>query len=581
MAAKLPNEEGIERAAAILAAYQRDILLFIFDMWGLVPQPAKPAYAARWNAVINCDPEDWLALKETVTAEWFGTCTDTASGLWEWYGFEKGKHLTWQQTLIFLGVRKAIARPDILPRLFSVSSGHGIGKSASIAMFILWFLYCFYQSQVPVTAPTAHQMHDVLWKELDIWIKKMPKEDGDLFEWTADYVRVSYEPTSWFARARTSTKENTEAIAGVHADHVAIAVDEASGVPHKVFETAEGALTSPNTWLLMISNPTQIIGYFYDSHHKNKLDFQTFIFNGEESPIVDRGFVLMKLKAARGNRDDDKYKIRVRGLFPGEGMSDDAGYILLIPPSRINVILHMDGWPWIGRCILAVDPAGEGKDTTEFVLRNRFRIERILSLPTANDRIIAEYILTFIDKYNLAAKDIVVGNFGKGADVGKEVALSSKGKYEIYTVMEGNSPKEEEKYNMQFFERHDDEVENPGAVRADWDDIYLNIRALMYFRLAQWILDGGQVVDNSVDDGEFKNELSVIKYKRSLQGNKIQLMSKVEMAKLGIQSPNVADAGALSMLRDLDTVILTPEEIERRDMLESESESSDDKFNAL
>ncbi|MBU6390536.1 hypothetical protein KGQ31_03245, partial [Patescibacteria group bacterium] len=151
-----------------------------------------------------------------------------------------------------------------------------------------------------------------------------------------------------------------------------------------------------------------------------------------------------------------------------------------------------------------------------------------------------------------------------------EIALATKGKYEAYTVLVGNTPKKEEQYNGRFFTRHPDEM-----VEEDEDnDLFMNIRALMFFRGRDWILSGGEVVDTDVDNSFFKNELGVIKYKRSLQGNKIQLMSKIEMLKLGIPSPNIADAFALTFLRDLDDQ--TFQTAEERAAILAEDETIDD-----
>src|ERR1700728_4609463 len=48
-------------------------------------------------------------------------------------------------------------------RRVSIRSGHGTGKSAFEAWCIPWFLSCHFPAKVPCTAPTSHQLHDVLW----------------------------------------------------------------------------------------------------------------------------------------------------------------------------------------------------------------------------------------------------------------------------------------------------------------------------------------------------------------------------------------------------------------------------------
>ena len=110
-------------------------------------------------------------------------------------------------------------------------------------MLILWFLFCYVDAKVPVTAPTQTQMYDVLWSEIKKWIDRMPVEVKDKFEHTQDYVRITEHPDNWFARARTASKERPEALAGLHADFMFLVVDEASGVPDEIFDAAKSALT--------------------------------------------------------------------------------------------------------------------------------------------------------------------------------------------------------------------------------------------------------------------------------------------------------------------------------------------------
>ncbi len=550
-----PNEVTLEVAGKI-HRYRNDILLFIADMWGLTPQPVKPEYKEQWEVILRSTGDTWLRLKETVTAEWFGDCEtlDNHTHLWKWYDFQKGKHITWQQVLILLAFEKAIADKR-LSRHIAVKSGHGIGKSAVVSWVVLWFLYCFYMAQVPVTAPTAGQMHDVLWKELSIWISRMPEAVAEIYEWQHDYVRILYDPEAWYARAKTSTKENTEALAGVHADHVLLAADEASGIPEQVFNAAEGALTSGNTFVIIISNPTRTIGYFYDAHNKHKDDWQTFSFNCEESPVVDRLYV--DKQAKRHGVTSNEYKIRVLGSFPSEDLMDDSGYLSLIPLSRIMVVPSLgEDLDYIGRKVLAVDPSGAGDDECEFVLKSSFKAKNILTLHTTNAKEIAMYIIKFADIFGLKTGDIVVEGFGNGADAAKQVAIETKGRLDCYLVLPGNSPVDEEKTNGEFFMRMEDELD------PNNDDLFLNLRALGHFRMRAWLLKGGMLVDNNTETSEFAHQIVYNKYKRTLHGNKIQMMPKQEQQKLRIPSPNKSDALYLSFLLDRDETNQTSEERE-------------------
>ena len=95
-------------------------------------------------------------------------------------------------------------------------------------MLILWFLFCYADSEIPCTAPTQSQMFDVLWKEISVWLNRLPERVKDKFELSSDYLKVLENPKERWARARTARKESPEAIAGIHAENVFITVDEAS-----------------------------------------------------------------------------------------------------------------------------------------------------------------------------------------------------------------------------------------------------------------------------------------------------------------------------------------------------------------
>jgi phage terminase large subunit len=316
----------------IIKHWRKSPLNFIKDVWGLIPQPLIHAVS----------PElDWHFYKPE-----------------HFEKFVKGKHLTWQQWLIFRAVERGIRFEA--PRRISVASGHGIGKSTTESMLKLWFLGSFTDPQVPCTANTGDQLSDVLWKESKKWLNKMPEELANEYDHQSAYIRMKYSPETAFARARTAKKEAPEALAGVHADNVMMLVDEASGICEEVFETAEGALTNNNIFVLLISNPTRLDGYFFETHHKDKENWQHMQFDSRESPIVDWQFV-ERIKEKYGE-DSPQWMVRVVGQFP------DAEEDQLIPRSLFDaaaarsVIRNTLNI----RC-LGIDVARYGGDRTAFV----------------------------------------------------------------------------------------------------------------------------------------------------------------------------------------------------------------------
>lgn len=111
-------------------------------------------------------------------------------------------------------------------RMTSVRSGHGIGKSAVLSWLILWFMCTRPSPKIPCTAPTKHQLHDILWAEIAKWMSTELNSLKTELEWTQEKLYMKSNPENWFAVPRTATLP--DALQGFHADHLLYIIDEAS-----------------------------------------------------------------------------------------------------------------------------------------------------------------------------------------------------------------------------------------------------------------------------------------------------------------------------------------------------------------
>lgn len=484
---------------------QQRPLLFIKEAWGLEPQPVKPEFKEEIDIFV-------------------------ANGFWDrikvehFEKFEKGKNLTWQQWLALLAVERALVGQA--PKKISVVSGHGTGKSATFSWLILWYLFCFKDAQIGITAPTADQLNSVLWKELKIWLTKMPSKLAEKYDWQETSLNWKESPSTQFARARTARKENTEALSGLHGDYVFLGCDEASGIDDAIYRSAEGSLTGPNTLVVLISNGTRNLGYFYDTHNDDKANWQTLQFDSEESPIVDPSYV--KRMEDKYGRDSDEFKIRVKGGFPSSEQMDDQGWIPLVTDRDVRV--GADNLPFVGKKWLGIDPSGEGDDTTRWVLRDRFQARVVATEATSNDKGIAKKTYDLIQEFALQPQNVLVGNFGVGADVRAELLLLDHN-MNIQTVMEGDKPSDEE--------------------------LYLNVRAEMAFRARDWLIRGGALVGD-----ELKRDVIGYAYKSNLRGLK-QLMDKPNLKKRLGRSPDRGDAFLMTFAYDDSLDLHSNEQIEQ------------------
>ena len=228
----------------------------------------------------------------------------------------------------------AILRSVAGNKMTSVRSGHGVGKSAVEAWSVIWFMTTRPFPKIPCTAPTQHQLFDILWAEVSKWLRNNPALSRELM-WTKEKVYMKGYPEEWFAVARTASKP--DALQGFHAEDLLFIIDEASGVDDVIFEPVLGALSTPGARLLMCGNPTQLSGFFYESHNKNRASYSTFHIDGRKSERVPQDFVQTIINMY--GEDSDVFRVRVAGDFPLQ--EDD----IFIPLSLVEASIMTEHIP--------------------------------------------------------------------------------------------------------------------------------------------------------------------------------------------------------------------------------------------
>ena len=246
----------------------------------------------------------------------------------------------------------------------SVRSGHGTGKTTTLAWLVLWFLCTWRNVKIPCTASTQSQLRDALWAEISIWRDRMPQWWKDQVIVTSSRVEIRGFEASQFAVARTSSRNNPDALQGFHAENILFILEEASGVFEKVFEVARGALSTDGARVVMCGNPTRTTGYFYESFNKNRNGWTTLQFNGEDSPHVSRQFIADM--ASEYGADSDIYRVRVQGNFPRASINQ------LIPEELVRAAVERTIRPeqyGFAPVIFGVDFAPYGGDRSAIYMR--------------------------------------------------------------------------------------------------------------------------------------------------------------------------------------------------------------------
>lgn len=373
-----------------------------------------------------------------------------------------------------------------------------------MAWTILWFMCCFFPTKVPCTAPTGHQLSDVLWAEVSLWFRKLPAELKSEFEWTAEKFFLKAAPNESFAVARTSRPENPEALQGFHAENLLFIIDEASGIPEQVFQVAEGALSTDGAFVLMAANPTRMEGYFYDSHHKMRERWAALHWNGEDSPLVSQDYV-SDMRAKYGE-SSAIYRIRVRGEFAG---NPDG----VIPLDLIEGACGRDIKP-SGPIRWGLDVARFGEDRTALCKRNGNTMPDPIKYWTGKDTMqVAGLLKLEYEGARVKPECIYIDVIGIGAGVvdrAKELGLPVVG------INVAESPAVQERYER--------------------------LRDELWFRAREWF--EGRDVSITQDDALIA-ELTLPAYAIRSNG-KLKVESKDEMKKRGVTSPDLADAFCLT-----------------------------------
>jgi len=221
-------------------------------------------------------------------------------------------------------------------------SGRGCGKTY-VAGMIVWHFLCTRYSQVMITAPGGGTIGTSIWPTLAKLHSNMEPVFRDQFDILQTKIVHKEHPLEWFCMARTARREQPEALAGAHAKHLLFVIDEASGVEDAVFTTSIGSLTEEQNYLLMISNPRRLSGYFYEAFRPiNKEIFLQMTFSALKSKFVTRSSIEQwKTMFGEGS---NTYRVEVLGEFP-EKDDDSIIPIDILEESVIRIISQIEEAP--------------------------------------------------------------------------------------------------------------------------------------------------------------------------------------------------------------------------------------------
>ncbi len=231
----------------------------------------------------------------------------------------------------------AYARGD---RRIAKRTGHGVGKTTTDAWIICHHACTRFPQKTVCTAPTSKQLFDALYAETVTAFNRLPAMIRNLFEIKSESIHLISAPEESFISFRTSSADKPEALAGVHsAGSVLILVDEASGVPEAIYETAAGSMSGHTAMTILTGNPVRTSGLFFDifNNLEVKAMWTTFHASCVGHPNVSEDF--MAMMAARYGVGSNAYRVRIEGEFP---LSESN---TVIPFEAIETALNRDVKP--------------------------------------------------------------------------------------------------------------------------------------------------------------------------------------------------------------------------------------------
>ena len=379
------------------------------------------------------------------------------------------------------------------------------------AWTLLWYLYSYPESKVITTAPTFNQVKELLWRYVRTAHSKAK------FPLGGEPLNTSLElGPEWFAIGLST--DSPERFQGFHAERLLVIVDEASGVPDSIFGAAEGFLTAEHSRILLLGNPTQLQGEFFDAFHSSSGAYQTFHISYKDTPnFTHRGVPCPYLitptwveeKRRQWGEDSPLWYVKVLGEFPMQG--DDT----LIPLKKI--LDAQDRWDGSRKGTpirIGVDVARFGTDATVIATRHGCNV-RVVHVHRSLDLMAtAGAVLSHIRQWKPEATRIDA--IGIGAGVADR--LIEQG-YMVDAVNVGEAA-----------------VNNAA---------HLNLRAEAYWELRKAFMEGTIAIPP--DDDILASQLSTLHYKFDSKG-RLQMEAKEDIRRRGGSSPDRADAVVLAWM---------------------------------
>lgn len=410
----------------------------------------------------------------------------------------------------------AMARPG----RYAIQWANGTAKTATLALWILWFIETHPGAKIVTTAGTWSQLTMQLWSEIPIWAEraKVPLlSTGRILK-----TQINIAP-DWVCFARGADKAET--FEGVHGEYVAIVADEAKAISTDILDGAARRILRGNEgrcWFICLSSPGSPSGYFWDITNGDKSHtWQTMRLSAYESERISLDQIAAD--AEELGEDSPLFVAMDLGEFPAEG--EDTLIPLTHAQAAVGRRVRTDGGNSLG-----IDVARKGGDYTALVAIHGRQVQAPVTAQGQRTTWTAAQAQQM--KRTAAYVRIAVDDTGVGGGVSDMLVMAGAPVSEV----------------------------NFGASDlVKQSDIYANNKTEMYAWLAKELKAGyedsllpeeqqSQDVGLSLPEGNASKRLlnQLCSIRMHFDGRRYKVEGHKELAARGVKSPDEADALALA-----------------------------------
>lgn len=265
-----------------------------------------------------------------------------------------------------------------------------------------------------------------------------------------------------------------------------------------------------NSVLIELANPWKR-NHFYKSfnnpnYYTIKIDWRQALAEGRFSE-----------KYIEEMRDKETFGVLMEGNFPDADTIDRDGYISLFTEDFVKNHVIDEEPTLMGRLKLGIDVSYKGKDSNVWVLRSDNFAQVIHRNHDENPLNVINVTKTIMEEYGLEDSDVYMDSTAGGNIIYQRFVELG---YHVNAISFGEKP---------------------------LDKKYRDIKTEGYFLLFEWLNKGGQLLEH-----KDWTQLKDIKYKSDSRG--LSIISKDELRKAGIHSPDVADALMLTCVGGINNL---------------------------